>query len=951
MAELFLTILNRSISASWLVLIVVALRFLLKKVPKWVNVLLWGMVAVRLICPFTLESTLSLIPSAQTVSPEIMLSPSPTIDSGIGAVDRVVNPVITESFTPAPIASANPLQILIPAASLVWCVGMLLMGLYTLASYWRLRYRVQTAVRFQGDVYLSGNVSSPFVLGIVKPRVYLPSHISEPDIYHVIAHEHTHIRRRDHWWKPLGFLLLTIYWFNPLMWLAYILLCRDIELACDEQVIKAMNPSQRADYSQALLNCSVDRRSIAACPLAFGEVGVKERVKNVLNYKKPAFWAVAAALLTCLVVAICFLTNPQKTEALKWLQTIDASNIRCVEYRCPDAEPGKQYALYEDEALSNAIDILNGFDGTRIFSNSIEVTAGSRYELTITAMNQQIHTVKNIGDVYLYIDGEYFEDTHSLLETVWNPYFQGTDYLPAAADSGLDVEMAVEDLSPTGATILFQQYSTPEGDTLLGGNDYFLQRRTIGGWADLPTRESPTFMKRMHSLATIRRQKIDWEWLYGTLDEGYYRIGKRITIPQNDGTEQYKIVYAEFTLGTSLTPYVITSTLPAEGFGGTADYLTSGGGYGFFDYMNEELVSILNSLSREDFVPSPGVTPNTTITLSNQSMDIVMNSDGEYVEFRFDGNTAQFLGDTVWAVKNGALNDFFTMINQYSPENSTYEIYNVAPLEGLPRSYNLEEATIDKCVIMVDGDVQNNEPVWGEFIDGITAKKESTVRLVIYFSSNGSMRIFDLSFDGAAYTLRWFEDGKENVCQYPYLLHFEGNAEETSTAYVLYDTYILAVDNAASLEDVRRSDSGTLPGAGTPYYTVYNDDIYIPKSPEIPALQQAALKLDGRELLTITDSNALSAIHALFANAEALGYEPKTYSLGPELVLTGENGTEVTAELSLDDDLCRIDEIFFDYGPGYTNEGGINALPTLFELLGISDWPEAVYEKYSSWFE
>lgn len=1004
MAELFLTVLNRSISASWLVLIVVALRFLLKKVPKWVNVLLWGLVAVRLICPFTLESTLSLIPSAQTVSPEIMLSPSPAIDSGIGAVDQVVNPVITESFTPAPLASANPLQILIPAAALVWCAGILLMGLYTLASYWRLRYRVRTAIRMKDNIYRSERISSPFVLGLFRPRIYLPSHMAELDMYHVIAHERTHIRRRDHWWKPLGFLLLAIYWFNPLMWLAYILLCRDIELACDEKVVKAMNSSQRADYSQALLNCSVDRRSIAACPLAFGEVGVKERVKNVLHYKKPAFWAVAAALLTCLVVAVCFLTNPKEPSIFgeSYHVTAIVCDNKWFDFTyTPETAP--LYTLAADQQLVVLEDITSDhflypgkFTQTTLtednfdplFTDAVwmqdDLSASSLREKNTQAW--ELYVSPELPDsVFYYLllqeDGEiyltygYRREPYSGIRwvfqlapgpreenpepTVWPQAMETTpplspystiDALPAAADSGLDVEMTVEDLSPTGATILFQQYSTPEGNALLGGNDYFLQRRTIGGWTDLPTRERPTFTKGIHSLATIRRQKIDWEWLYGTLDEGYYRIGKRVIISQSDGTEQYKIVYAEFVLGNSLTPYVITSALTAEGFGGTADYLASGGGYGFFDYMNEELVSILNSLSREDFVPSPGVTPNTTITLSNQSMAIVMNSDGEYVEFRFDGNTAASFGDTVWAVKNGALNDFFTMINQYSPENSTYETYNVAPLEDLPRSYSLEEATIDRCVIMVDGDVLYNEPVWGEFIDAITAKEESTVRLVTCFSSDSSMRIFDLSFDGAAYTLRWFEDGKENVCQYPYLLHFEGNAEETGTAYVLYDTYILAADNAASLEDVRRRDPGALPGAGTPYYIVYNDDIYIPKSPEIPALQQAALKLDGRELLTITDSNTLSAIQALFADAEALGYEPKTYSLGPELVLTGENGTEVAAALELDGDLCRIGEIFYDYGPGYTNDGSINALPKLFELLGISDWPDAVYEKYSSWF-
>lgn len=309
----FLKIVNMSISASYLVLIVAALRLLLKKAPKWVNVLLWGVVALRLLCPFTLESALSLIPSAQTVSPEIMLSPSPAIDSGIEAVNRVVNPVIAGSFTPDPATSANPLQILIPLAALIWCAGMLLMGLYTLISYWRLRHRVRTAVLTEKGVYLSESVSSPFVVGLFRPRIYLPCHMAEQDRYLVIAHERTHIRRKDHWWKPLGFLLLTVHWFNPLMWLAYILLCRDIELACDERVIRNMRPDQRANYSQALLNCSVSHRSIAACPLAFGEVGVKERVRKVLGYQKPALWMIAAALGITAILAVCFLTDPKET--------------------------------------------------------------------------------------------------------------------------------------------------------------------------------------------------------------------------------------------------------------------------------------------------------------------------------------------------------------------------------------------------------------------------------------------------------------------------------------------------------------------------------------------------------------------------------------------------------------------------------------------------------------
>lgn len=315
MSELFLEIVNRSIAASWIVIAVLILRFCLKKAPKWVNVLLWGIVAVRLIFPFSIESALSLIPSAETVSPSIMMETAPSVQTGVPALDQVINPVIDHSLAPAPGASANPLQIWIPVLTVIWLLGVAALFLYSAVSYRRLRRRVCEAVILRDNIYQSENVCSPFVLGIIRPKIYLPYHMDKREMDHVIAHEQTHIRRRDHWWKPLGFLLLTVHWFNPLLWLGYILLCRDIELACDEKVIREMGNEQRADYTQALVSCSVSRRSIAACPLAFGEVGIKERVKSVMNYKKPAFWIILASALICAAAAVCFLTNP-KTEQI-----------------------------------------------------------------------------------------------------------------------------------------------------------------------------------------------------------------------------------------------------------------------------------------------------------------------------------------------------------------------------------------------------------------------------------------------------------------------------------------------------------------------------------------------------------------------------------------------------------------------------------------------------------
>lgn len=372
MNELFLKIINMSISASWLVLAVLLLRFVLKKAPKWVNVLLWGIVAVRLAFPFSIESALSLIPSAETIPPNIGMNTTPTINSGINAINNAVNPIISQSNTPMAGASVNPLQITIGIFEYIWIFGMIALALYTAISYWRLHRKVDTAVRYKDNIFQSENVKSPFVLGIIKPRIYLPFNMNGQDLEHVVAHEQAHIHRKDHWWKPLGFLLLTIHWFNPLMWLAYVLLCRDIELACDEKVIKELGNEQRADYMQALVACSVNRRMIAACPLAFGEVGVKERVKSVMNYKKPAFWVIIIAVIICVGVAVCFLTNPKQ----------DRYTLRIV----VPAGSQEEFVYTEEEVstVRNSIKIWSG-DGlgdTEVLLFPVNKTAETGYTAT-----------------------------------------------------------------------------------------------------------------------------------------------------------------------------------------------------------------------------------------------------------------------------------------------------------------------------------------------------------------------------------------------------------------------------------------------------------------------------------------------------------------------------------------------------------------------------------------
>ncbi len=316
MEAIFLKLLNMSITASWLVLAVIVLRLLLKKAPKAIIVVMWALVGIRLICPFSFESILSLIPSAETIPTNIIYSDSPAIQSGIPALNEVVNPIISDSLAPAVGNSVNPIWVITFVASVIWVAGMAMMLLYTVISYLRIHRKVCEATPSKENIWLCDHIFTPFIFGVICPRIYLPSAMCEQDMEYVIAHEKAHLKRRDHLWKPLGFLLLTIYWFNPILWVAYVLLCRDIELACDEKVIIEMGALSKKPYSDALINCSVPRKMISACPLAFGEDMVKGRIKSVLNYERPAFWVIAIAVIACVAVAIGFLTDPE-TEKRK----------------------------------------------------------------------------------------------------------------------------------------------------------------------------------------------------------------------------------------------------------------------------------------------------------------------------------------------------------------------------------------------------------------------------------------------------------------------------------------------------------------------------------------------------------------------------------------------------------------------------------------------------------
>lgn len=318
----FLRCVNLSISASWLILAVLLLRLALRKAPRWICCLLWMLVGLRLLCPFTLQSPLSLIPSAETIPENILQSPAPAISSGIPAVDAQLNPMISASFAPSPEASANPLQIITFIASCIWLIGIFVMLMYLAGSFICLRLKMRTATRLRDNIRQSEFAGSPFILGILRPQIYVHYDLNGDELAHVLAHEQAHIARRDHLLKPLGFLILAVYWFHPLVWLSYLLFCKDIELACDEKVIRSLDDTRRKAYSLTLLSCTEThagrrtghRSAINACPLAFGELNVKERVLRIKNYRRPAPVLVIAAIAVCAVTAFCFLTSPAAKE-------------------------------------------------------------------------------------------------------------------------------------------------------------------------------------------------------------------------------------------------------------------------------------------------------------------------------------------------------------------------------------------------------------------------------------------------------------------------------------------------------------------------------------------------------------------------------------------------------------------------------------------------------------
>lgn len=564
MDTLFLTILNLSLNASWMIGAVIIARFLLKKSPRWISCLLWGLVAIRLVCPFLPESSLSLLPSAKVIPDNIAVVSDPQIKSGIRIIDNAVNPAVEGSFSPNAGDSVNPMQVVVYVGSIIWVIGIAVMLLYALLSYIILKRRVRAAVAVKGSVKMCDEVKSPFILGIVRPVIYVPSGMTGGTLDMVTAHENAHLKRRDHWWKPLGFVLLAAHWFNPLCWLAYILLCRDIEAACDEKVIRDKDREYVAAYSQALLDCSVQRRTIAACPLAFGEAGVKERVKGVLNYKKPAFWVIIASAIVCAALAGCFMTNPKNAITIENTQDMEEQD-QMEEISTGEAVAVKKQEMELVEAIRTdypeMADVsvhLEDQNGRIEYANVYilcDEMIGSDLQNEIRSFVHDHLDIDQIAIVFSDKNGNSVSFPYQSAAS--DPDEEEINHSSDAPANPIGLSMSVENISDKGCTIVFEQSGGKVTGELLTGAPFEIQKmnsdgewvndiRTIVDWEDI------AYVIKQND---VTRLDADWQYIHEPFEPGHYRIKKEVMDFREVADYDTYELYAEFVVGSSEHSY------------------------------------------------------------------------------------------------------------------------------------------------------------------------------------------------------------------------------------------------------------------------------------------------------------------------------------------------------------------------------------------------------------
>ena len=856
----FPDLLDLNMTASVVILFVLCVRQFLKGAPKIFSYALWGIVLLRLLVPVSIESPVSFVPErtefssmveVNEVLPEIRFE---TLD------DRADNQWNQQNTAPeAPLVQTYHTADAETYLTIVWLSGMAIMLIYSAISYWKLRRKVRAVIALRKGIYLCDEIDTPFVMGVFRPAIYLPGTLNDFERRYIIAHERHHIRRGDHIIKALAFLALTIHWFNPLVWVAFSLANRDMEMSCDEAVIRKLGENIRADYSATLLNLASGHRLFTGIPLAFGEGNPAGRVRNLAKWKKPALWVMILCILVCAILAVCLLTDPEIEKTVDLPQET-ASTIKIVLQNDPlpdgyiESRDDKGNIIFTDgtdtvggvicyripegiydpddhmETLLYRMGIPDYLDTSLYYRGGM--TSGDNGWLAEFESNAP---EKEDAAIYRRHHFYYVEDV------VYDIWFDRTllDYettealrvcvnLPDGAPAELEdwgISIVPERVSRTGATAIFVCEKDMGDQQFTYGDFLLLERWENGKWTAVNELFGfDYFVGDSYYPVTDGYGMVhEWQNRFGELTDGDYRMGKMVSLKHEDGTTEEQMIYGYFSI--------------------------------------------------------PG------------------------------------------SIRTGSI-----------------------PLEDLPEKYSGEQAMIDGCFVQTDGVARENRELFHRFVQDSWKGTPGFIRIVDWhYGDNPHYEAFDLEYDGSMYTLTWIADGQRHSREFPKIKYFFGENENAS-----YEHYVLVHD-----EMIDRNIWGDLIGSHDTTFidhmTVYSDYAYPSKQPQLPAeLRKAALEFEGRELISTTDFDRLEKIWLLFTDAEFLGYEPKTHSIGVglNLILTAADGETVTIELDPDNDLCRMNGEFVFYGA----PDEPCCIEKLWYYLGIDGWPDAVYDRYPNAF-
>ena len=945
----FPDLMDINLTATIVIAFVICVRQFLKKAPKIFSYAIWGIVLLRLLVPVSIESPMSFVPERTEFSSMVEVNKVLPEIQFETPQDRADNEWYRENTAPGePLVQTYRSLDAETYLTFGWLMGIAAMLIYSLISYGKLKRKVRVVIPLEKGIYIADDIDTPFVMGFFRPQIYLPGTLDQTEQKHIIAHEKHHIHRGDHIFKALGFLALTIHWFNPFVWAAFILSGRDMEMSCDEAVIRKLGEDVRAEYSASLLNLATGRRMFSGTPLAFDEGDPTERVRNLARWKKPAVWIILISLIACIILAVCLLTDPvtklpfmDDYHKVTYAELIDLRENETIKRTFNNAERDELSYRLRDLKKIKAYTEENSI--IPIYVLKIEIENLGVVSIDCVSWNEDRALIHFNGNTYWIKDDEFI----AYLRSACSQQFTAPASEAQLSASEWSVSVLAQNQTQSSVELVFTLDNASEEGTVWFGETYRLFLWDNNQWAELAAAdERPPEPAAVEYLTEIKPgqpvyQTIDWYENYGNLPAGKYRIQMSISLQKEGEFPISKPIFAEFSLSNYQNWAVSTQV---------------------HEVTPESLVLTFHNELDDPIWRLPGYTIQSWLDGYWVDMDVgkTWHKTTEQVDFdhlsnpqngmfiQWDGigslPEGQYLiGQVFCTDADLTKGQLFTV---YASFEITGESGGIKPLENLPELYSGEQAMIDGCLVTRDGEVSENLAVLKDFIETTSRGEPAFIRIVNwYYGEESHYTAEDLTFDGSQYILEWIEDGRRQSRSYRYLKHFSGEKERENIAYDAYEHYVLVNDNSVSWQQIWESLISSQYGASIDHWTICSDYIYYTKHPDLPDKPNyAILEFMDEGLVTVTDFDRLEKIWILFSEAEFLVYEPKTHSIGVglNLILTSQNGETMTIELDPDSDLCRINGEYVFYGaydePDYIEK--------LWYYLGIPAWPDSVYEAY-----